>query len=181
MGIHRWNARNPTGRRIASSVASGTMARPRLCKLHVRARLLGLVPGRSGVVYADWLKERNQAFRDQVKVAILDPFQGCKNAIDDELEDAKAVLDAFYVAKLGTDAVDDVRRRVQRDTFGHRGRKGDPLYSIATILRCNADRLSPTSKRALLAMAIAAHDAHEEVSIAWQAAQPLRNATPPTT
>jgi transposase len=32
------------------------------------------------------------------------------------------VLDAFHVIKLGFDAVDQVRRRVQQDTFGHRGR-----------------------------------------------------------
>ena len=68
----------------------------------VRARLLDLVPGRSGKVYADWLKARNQAFRDGIGVATLDPFHGYKNAIDDELEDAVAVLDAFHVVKLGT-------------------------------------------------------------------------------
>ncbi|TWE10495.1 ISL3 family transposase [Rudaeicoccus suwonensis] len=141
----------------------------------VRARLLDLVPGRSGVVYADWLKARNHTFRDHIKVATLDPFQGYKNAIDDELEDATAVLDAFHVVKLGTDAVDDVRRRVQHDTLGHRGRKGDPLYSIMTILRCNPDRLTDKQKARLTA-AINAHEAHEEVSIAWQAAQQLRSA-----
>lgn len=32
--------------------------------------------------------------------------------------------------------VDDVRRRVQQETTGHRGRKGDPLYGIRNTLRC---------------------------------------------
>ncbi len=94
-----------------------------------RARLLDLVPGRSGAAYADWLKERNETFRAGIKVATLDPFQGYKNALDDELEDAIAVLDAFHVVKLGTAAMDEVRRRVQQETLGHRGRKGDPLYA----------------------------------------------------
>jgi len=49
-----------------------------------RARLLDLSPGRSGAVYADWLKEPNEAFRAGIKVATLDPFQGCKIALDDE-------------------------------------------------------------------------------------------------
>lgn len=141
-------------------------------KLRVRARLLDLVPGRSGAVYADWLKVRNRAFRDGITVATLDPFRGYKNALDDELEDATAVLDAFHIVKLGTDAVDDVRRRVQQQTLGHRGRKGDPMYSISTILRCDTDRLTD-KQRARLATAIAAH---EEVWIAWQAAQRLRDA-----
>ena len=56
-----------------------------------RARLLDLVPGRTGGAYADWLKARNKAFRDGIEVATLDPFHGYKNAIDDQLEDGVAV------------------------------------------------------------------------------------------
>jgi transposase len=95
-------------------------------KHRVRARLLDLTPGRSGPAYAQWLQARNKAFRDGITVATLDPFHGYKNAIADELEDAVAVADAFHIVKLGTAAVDDVRRRVQQDVHGHRGRKGDP-------------------------------------------------------
>lgn len=64
----------------------------------IPARLLDLVPGRSGKVYKTWLHDHGDAFRAQVKVAPLDPFHGYKNAIDDQLEDATAVLDAFHVA-----------------------------------------------------------------------------------
>ncbi len=108
----------------------------------VRARLLDLVPGRSGAAYSQWLRARNEAFRDGVEVATLDPFHGYKNAIDDQLDDAVAVLDAFHVVKLGTHAVDEVRRRVQQEIHGHRGRKHDPLYGIRMILRCGQERLT---------------------------------------
>lgn len=91
------------------------------------ARLLDLVPGRSGKAYSDWLEERGDDFKNGVEVATLDPFHGYKNAIDDQLEDATAVLDAFHVVKLGTAAVDEVRRRVQQEIHGHRGRKNNPL------------------------------------------------------
>jgi transposase len=57
---------------------------------NTRARLLDLVPGRSGAAYGDWLTQRGQAFRDRVEVATLDPFHGYKNAIDDRLQDASA-------------------------------------------------------------------------------------------
>ena len=77
-----------------------------------RARLLDLVPGRSGTVYKDWLKARGDTFRAHVQVATLDPFRGYKNAIDDQLADATAVLDAFHVVKLATQVVDDVLRAV---------------------------------------------------------------------
>jgi transposase len=144
-------------------------------KGRTRARLLDLVPGRSGAAYADWLKERNESFRAGIKVATLDPFHGYKNAIDDELEDAVAVLDAFHVVKLGTAAVDEVRRRVQQETLGHRGRKGDPLYGVQNVLRCGAERLTDKQK-ARLAKAIDADERHEEVHLAWQCAQQLRAA-----
>ena len=62
--------------------------------LVVQARLLDLVPGRSGDTYRTWLKDRGAAFRARVEVATLDPFHGYKNAIDDQLQDARSVLDA---------------------------------------------------------------------------------------
>jgi len=141
----------------------------------VRARLLDLVPGRSGKVYADWLAQRGQAFRDGVQVATLDPFHGYKNAIDDQLADATAVLDAFHVVKLGTDAVDRCRRRIQQDTLGHRGRRDDPLYRIRNVLRCGAERLTER-QWARLEKAITADERHEAVFVAWQCAQQLRAA-----
>lgn len=144
-------------------------------KMRVRARLLDLVPGRSGPAYAQWLKARNTLFRDGITVATLDTFHGYKNAIADELEDAVAVLDAFHAVKLGTAAVDDVRRRVQQAAHGHRGRKGDPLYGIRLILRCGAEKLTDKQKTRL-ATAINADDRYDEVYIAWLCAQQLREA-----
>lgn len=140
-----------------------------------RARLLDLVPGRSGAVYAQWLRSRNEAFRAGIAVATLDPFHGYKNALDDELEDAIAVLDAFHVVKLGTAAVDEVRRRVQQEVHGHRGRSGDPLYGIRNVLRAGAEKLTDKQKTRL-DKAFAADERHVEVEVAWRCAQQLRSA-----
>ena len=141
----------------------------------VRARLLDLVPGRSKKAYTDWLTQRGADFTAGVKVATLDPFHGYKAAIDDELAEATAVLDAFHVVALGTKCVDEVRRRVQQATTGHRGRKGDPLYGIQNILRAGAENLTD-KQRARIERAFAAHEAHEVVDLAWQCAQQLRSA-----
>ena len=144
-------------------------------KGRTRARLLDLVPGRSGAVYADWLKSRNETFRAGITVATLDPFHGYKNALDDELEDAIAVLDAFHVVKLGTAALDEVRRRLQQEIHGHRGRSGDPLYGIRNILRCGEEKLTDKQK-ARLDKAFHADERHVEVELAWRCAQQLRAA-----
>ena len=138
-----------------------------------RARLLDLVPGRSGKAYADWLGERGEAFRQRVEVATLDPFHGYKNAIDDQLADATSVLDAFHVVKLGSQVVDEVRRRVQQTIHGHRGRKDDPLYRIRNLLRCAEERLTERQQVRLTA-AVEADERHLEVFVAWQCGQQLR-------
>ena len=65
-----------------------------------RARLLDLVPGRSGKAYSDWLEDHGKDFRAGVKVATLDPFHGYKNAIDDHLDHARAVLDNYRFRML---------------------------------------------------------------------------------
>src|SRR5665647_508812 len=88
---------------------------------HLHARLLDLVPGRSGEAYKTWLHARGDTFRKNVKVATLDPFHGYKNAIDDQLHDAVAVLDAFHIVKLGTAAVRVSRVQPGDVGGGHRG------------------------------------------------------------
>jgi transposase len=136
------------------------------------ARLLEVVPGRSGGVYADWLAERPVAWRQQIRIAALDPFRGYLNALRAQLPDAVHVLDAFHVTALGMKVVDEVRRRVQQDTLGRRGHKGDPLYEIRRVLRRRADRLTP-SALARLDAALTAGDPDGEVTVAWWAAQQL--------
>jgi transposase len=80
---------------------------------NLHARLLDVVPGRSGPAYAGWLQQQSPEFIAGIAHAALDPFRGYANALRDELPDTVAVLDAFHVVKLGTAVVDDVRRRVQ--------------------------------------------------------------------
>lgn len=170
---HLWH--HGDARKKGPKELTGMVDLTRDAKGRVHARLLDLVPGRSKKAYADWLAERGEDFRKSIAVAALDPFGGYKAAIDDQLADATAVLDAFHVVKLGTAVVDEVRRRVQQDTLGRRGRKGDPLFGIQTILRAGAENLSD-KQLDRLAAAIEADPAHEEVYIAWRCAQDLRAA-----
>lgn len=107
-----------------------------------RARLLDLVPGRSGRVYKDWLDQRGDAFRARIEVATLDPFHGYKNAIDDQLEDARSVLDTFHMVNLATTVVDDVRRRVQQQIHGTAAARAIRCTGSATSC-APARRISP--------------------------------------
>ena len=94
-----------------------------------------------------WLAERGEDFRAGVRIATLDPFQGQQERHRLACsQDATSVLDAFHIVKLAGDAPGEVRRRVQQDTLGHRGRKGDPLYQIRLLLRASRRRLTPRQK-----------------------------------
>ena len=141
----------------------------------VHARLLALVPGRSGTVFAAWLTDRTTAFRDGIQVATLDPFRGYANALRDELGEATPVLDAFHVVKLAGQALDEVRRRVQQDTLGHRGHAGDPLFRIRNILRAGAHHLTDKQWDRLI-NCLERGDQDGEVFIAWQCYQQVRSA-----
>jgi transposase len=140
----------------------------------LHARLLDAVIGRSGTAYKRWLQAQPDGFTGTVEQAALDPFRGYANAIRDELPDAVAVLDAFHVVRLGTQVVDEVRRRVQQDTQGHRGHKDDPLYQVRGILRHGVEHLTER-QHAKITRCLDAGDPNGEVNLAWQCYQRLRS------
>ena len=129
------------------------------------ARLLDMVEGRSKQAFKQWLTERPQVWRDAVEVVAMDGFTGFKTATTEELPDAVAVMDPFHVVRLAGDALDQCRRRVQQNTCGHRGRKGDPLYSARRTLHTGAGLLTDKQKDRLAVLFAA--DEHVEVEATW--------------
>jgi transposase len=138
-----------------------------------RGKLIDIVGGRSRKVLADWLSTQPAEWIERIELAALDPFRGYGSALSSGLPNAVRVLDAFHVVRLGLAAVDDVRRRVQQQTCGHRGRRDDPLYGIRRVLRRGAEHLTEHGWERLLA-GIEAGDDHGQVAAAWVAAQELR-------
>ena len=137
------------------------------------SRLLDVVQGRSGTVLCQWIAAQPQPWRDGITVAALDPFRGYATALRTSLPYATRVLDAFHVTRLGFAAVDDVRRRVQQESTGHRGRKHDPLYRIRRVLRRGHENLTDIAWDRLLT-GLDVGDVDGQVAAAWIAAQDLR-------
>ncbi len=129
------------------------------------ARLLDMVEGRSKAVFKTWLAARPQHWRDGVEVVAMDGFTGFKTAAAEELPDAVTVMDPFHVMRLAGDALDECRRRTQRDTFGRRGRKDDPLYKARRTLHTGAGLL--TEKQQARLEALFANEQHAEVEATW--------------
>jgi transposase len=58
----------------------------------------------------------------------LDLAGSYRSVADTMLPDANQVADPFHVVRVANERLDEVRRRVQNETLGHRGRKNNPLY-----------------------------------------------------
>ena len=158
---------------LAATPTSGTVFATGIVALNGRARLLDVVEGRSGTALRNWISGREQGWRDGIEVAALDPFRGYATALRVSLPQATRVLDAFHVVRLGLDALDQVRRRVQQETLNQRGHAGDPLFGIRRLLRRGHEHHSERSWTRLLA-GLAAGDDGQQVGHAWIAAQELR-------
>ena len=137
-----------------------------------RGRLLDAVPGRSGDVVRTWVRAQPVRWADQIQVAAIDAFAGYASAIRDTLPDARLVVDHFHAIRLASEAVNDVRRRVQQDTLGHRGRKGDPLYGIRRLLLMTWKNLNDRGWERLRA-GLAAGDPDGEIAAVWLARELL--------
>jgi hypothetical protein len=138
------------------------------------ARLLDVVAGRSASGLVKWMNQREPGWRAAVKTAALDPYRGYAAALRTALPHAVRVLDAFHVTRLGFAAVDEVRRRLQREQTGHRGRAGDPLFGIRRVLRRGFEHHSERSWTKLLAGLDAGDTDDEQLARTWIAAQELR-------
>ena len=85
----------------------------------------------------------------------------------------RVVVDHFHAVRLANTVVDQVRRRVQQATLGHRGRKRDPLYRIRKLLLVAAEQLTSRG-RVRLRAGLAVGDPTGEVAVAWQGKELLR-------
>jgi transposase len=138
-----------------------------------RGRLLDVVAGRSGKAVHDWLATRTPEWLGDIDTVAIDPFRGYANGVATHLGHAALVVDPFHAVALANRAIDDVRRRVQQETLGHRGRKHDPLYGIRRLLLRGAESLGDRG-RVRLEIGLAAGDPRDEVLDAWLAKEALR-------
>ena len=98
------------------------------------SQLLDVVAGRDAHGTPGWLLKQPQAWRDNIVWGTLDLSGAYRRTFEVALPNSRQVADPFHAIRLANNAVDEVRRRVQNDTLGHRGRKDDPLYRIPRLL-----------------------------------------------
>jgi transposase len=136
-------------------------------------QLLDVVADRTRAAVDAWLHARPRAWLARIATVALDPWRGYASALVAPLGHATVVVDHFHAVRLANVVVDQVRRRVQQTTLGHRGRKRDPLYRIRKLLLTAAEQLTGRG-RARLRAGLTAGDPDGEVAAAWQGKELLR-------
>jgi transposase len=136
-------------------------------------RLIDVLPARSARAVTDWLDGKPAPWRAGIRHVVIDPYQPYATAVARGLPDARLVVDHFHVIRLANAALDEVRRRVQHTTLGHRGRKPDPLYRIRRRLLTGHDHLGPVGFTRMLGW-LEIGDPDGEVAAAYLAKELLR-------
>ncbi|MGH9092687.1 MAG: ISL3 family transposase [Acidimicrobiales bacterium] len=138
-----------------------------------RRRIIDLFEGKSAAKLRRWSGQRSKAWLGSVKVVALDLTDTYRSGLSPHLTHAKKVADPFHVIRVANRMVDQVRRRVQQEALGHRGRKADPLFRIRKLLVKGEERLDERGREKLLA-GLRVGDPHDELLGAWLAKESVR-------
>ena len=136
-------------------------------------QLIDIVPGRTADSAASWFRSQPPEWLDGIRWAVLDMSGPYRKAYNRVLPNALQVADPFHVIRLANQRLDEVRRRTQNETLGHRGRKDDPLYRIRRLLTAAHERISDRGQTRLRGL-LDAGDPYGEVRTAWHAKETVR-------
>ena len=118
--------------------------------------------------------EQDPAWMSAIRVVATDLAESYRNGTSPHLDHAIRVADPFHVVRVANRCVDKVRRRVQNETLGHRGRKDDPLYRIRKLLLSGYERLDERGHDRVL-LGLRHGDPHDELLGAWLAKESVRD------
>src|SRR5438067_13347292 len=115
-------------------------------------------------------------WRDAVPVVSVDPHEGYRSALTTTtlLGKVEMVVDPFHIVRLANMALTKCRQRVQQETLGHRGWKGDPLYNMRKLFLLGAERVDDAGWERIW-NALRDGDLDGEVQDCWVANEKLRD------
>ncbi len=139
-----------------------------------RRRVIDMVEGNAAVDLRKWTANADPAWLKGIEVVATDLAQSFRAGLSPHLDHATRVADPFHVVRVANRCADAVRRRVQNETLGHRGRKDDPLYRIRKLLLTGSERLNERGRDRIL-LSLRTGDPNDEVVGAWLAKESVRD------
>jgi transposase len=137
-------------------------------------QIIDILPTRNYVDVAGFIGEQPEAWRHRITYGALDMSATYAAVYNVMLPRAAQVVDRFHVISLANRCLDSVRRRVQNEQLGHRGRRDDPLYRVRRALLVGEEKLSEEQATRLNSL-LALGDPHAEVALAYRVKERLRD------
>jgi transposase len=137
-------------------------------------QIIDILPTRHYVDVAGFIGQQPEAWRSRITYGALDMSITYAAVYNVMLPRAAQVVDRFHVISLANRCLDSVRRRVQNEQLGHRGRRDDPLYRVRRALLVGEEKLSEEQATRLNSL-LALGDPHAEVALAYRVKERLRD------
>jgi transposase len=137
-------------------------------------QIIDILPSRTFTDVAAWLDKQPKSWKERVRFGALDMSNAYAAVYSVVLPRATQVIDPFHVISLANRALDSVRRRVQSEQTGHRGRRHDPLYRARRVLLRGEETLDDTATERLWSL-LALGDPNAEVAIAYRMKERVRD------
>jgi transposase len=137
-------------------------------------QIIDILPTRKYVDVAAWIDAQPPAWKERIRFGALDMSNVYAAVYTVTLPKASQVIDPFHLVQLANRALDGVRRRVQNEQTGHRGRRDDPLYRARRMLLRGEERLDEKAAERLASL-LALGDPGAEVAIAYRMKERLRD------
>jgi len=137
-------------------------------------QIIDILPTRKYVDVAGWIDQQPEAWKERIRFGALDMSATYAAVYSVMLPKAHQVVDPFHLIALANRCLDTVRRRVQTEQTGHRGRKDDPLYRARRVLLMGEEKLDDEAT-ARLASLLELGDPNAEVAIAYRIKERLRD------
>jgi transposase len=140
----------------------------------IEHKVIDMIRGNSAADLRRWTGNADPAWLAGIDVVATDLTESFRAGLSPHLDHARRVADPFHVVRVANRCVDKVRRRVQNETFGHRGRKRDPLYRIRKLLLAGSERLDERGHDRML-LGLRVGDPDDEVLGSWLAKESVRD------
>jgi transposase len=137
-------------------------------------QIIDILPTRNFVDVAGFLDAQPRSWRERIRFGALDMSATYAAVYSVILPRAAQVVDPFHVISLANRSLDAVRRRVQNEQTGHRGRRDDPLYRARRALLTGEEKLDDKAAERLASL-LELGDPNAEVAIAYRVKERLRD------
>jgi transposase len=137
-------------------------------------QIIDILPTREYTDVAGWINRQPEAWKERIRFGALDMSATYAAVYSVMLPKANQVVDPFHLVALANRCLDAVRRRVQTEQTGHRGRKDDPLYRARRVLLMGEEKLDAEATTRLASL-LELGDPNAEVAIAYRVKERLRD------